>query len=480
MKFVADKCAYCNIERGEKVSLNRNLELNGLQLTELLDHESYKYLGQDENISINTTINKERVTSEYFKRVKKIWESELFARNKINAHNVFALPVLTPTFGIIKWTKDELNNIDIKTRKILTRTGSFHRNSDIDRLYCNRDIGGRGINSVADTYASRIVSLSLHLVESTDRNKYLEKVILHESDTIIRQANEFRRELMIDDTGFTPKQVSLQVKTVTKKKHYDTWMSKPQHSYLFKSREKIEHIDKPDTNRWLKKANLTSHEEGYYCAIQEEEINTRGLQQRRSKDKDNEIHKLKCRICHKEKESIQHILACCEGLRIPLYLPVRHNAVAKVLYKFITESNCHEIQEVYKCESFELWWDTKVTTKPAVKHNKPDMIFWKLKEKKVYLIDVVIGLDVNVAKNYQLKIDNYLPLSIEMQRLYPEYSFEVIPIVIGATGLITNTLRINFTKIGIDTTKINKVIELCQKAAMFGSMKIVKSVMSRT
>ena len=126
--------------------------------------------------------------------------------------------------------KDELNNIDIKTRKILTRTGSFHRNSDIDRLYCNRDIGGRGINSVADTYASRIVSLSLHLAESTDRNKYLEKVILHESDTIIRQANEFQRELMIDNTGFTPKQVSLQVKTVTKKKHYDTWMSKPQHS----------------------------------------------------------------------------------------------------------------------------------------------------------------------------------------------------------------------------------------------------------
>ena len=162
----------------------------------------------------------------------------------------------------------------------------------------------------------------------------------------------------------------------------------------------------------VEKANLTSHEEGYYCAIQEEEINTRGLQQRRSKENNDEIHRKKCRMCHKEKESIQHILACCEGLRIPLYLPVRHNAVAKVLYKFFTESNYHEIQDVYKCESFELWWDTKVTIKPAVKHNKPDMIFWRLKEKKVFIIDVVIGLDVNVAKKYQLKLDNYLPLSI--------------------------------------------------------------------
>ena len=45
---------------------------------------------------------------------------------------------------------------------------------------------------------------------------------------------------------------------------------------------------------------------------------------------------------------------------------------------------------------------------------------------------------------------------------------------------IIKSLRINLMKIGIDNTKINKVIELCQKAAMFGSMKIVKSVMSRT
>ena len=54
-------------------------------------------------------------------------------------HNIFAMPLITPTFGIINWAKEELHNIDIKTRKLLTSTGSFHINSDMDRLYSYRN-----------------------------------------------------------------------------------------------------------------------------------------------------------------------------------------------------------------------------------------------------------------------------------------------------------------------------------------------------
>ena len=90
-------------------------------------------------------------------------------------------------------------------------------------------------------------------------------------------------------------------------------------------------------------------------------------------------------MCHKETESIQHILACCERLRIPMYLPVRHNAVAKVLYKSITNKEIHELQDVYSGENYQIWWDTKINTKPTVKHNKPDMILWKLDDKKAFI-----------------------------------------------------------------------------------------------
>ena len=63
--------------------------------------------------------------AEYKECVQKIWSSELSAYNKHNAHNVFALLVPTPTFGIICWTIQEIENFNIITNKILNITGNF-------------------------------------------------------------------------------------------------------------------------------------------------------------------------------------------------------------------------------------------------------------------------------------------------------------------------------------------------------------------
>ena len=133
---------------------------------------------------------------------------------------------------------------------------------------------------------------------------------------------------------------------------------------------------------------------------------------------------------------------------------------------------------MFKNDDIELWWDTKITTKPALPHNKPDLVLWRLNEKRTFIIDVVVGLDVNVEKNYKTKQDNYLPLCIELKKLYPEFSFEVIPVAIGATGLVMKKLTNDLERIGIEKSKIGKCIVLAQKAALFGSVKIVKSAMS--
>ena len=41
----------------------------------------------------------------------------------------------------------EIKDIDIRTRKVLSVAGIFHPNSDVDRLYIGRNIGGRGLRS---------------------------------------------------------------------------------------------------------------------------------------------------------------------------------------------------------------------------------------------------------------------------------------------------------------------------------------------
>ena len=54
-----------------------------LQITELDDDKTYKYLDMDENIAYQGSLNKERVIKEYTNRVRKIWKSDLNTRNKV-------------------------------------------------------------------------------------------------------------------------------------------------------------------------------------------------------------------------------------------------------------------------------------------------------------------------------------------------------------------------------------------------------------
>ena len=75
--------------------------MNNLTIKPIKDCDIHKNLGIDENISYVGTVNKERVMEEYLTKVKKIWQSELTSFNKVIAHNLFAIPVLTNTVGII-------------------------------------------------------------------------------------------------------------------------------------------------------------------------------------------------------------------------------------------------------------------------------------------------------------------------------------------------------------------------------------------
>ena len=236
------------------------------------------------------------------KRIRKIWSSELYSNNKVTVHNMFAIPVLTPTFGIIKWTKDELEQMDVKTRKILSCNGSFHVNSDIDRLYTKRDKGGRGLNSIADVYIARIILISSHLFKNLP--PYLNLVLNHEQPTLVRPANELLKTFNICSNDTHGKKITLSIKNQIKNNHHECWLKKLQHGYLFRSHDNIPKKNEKLTNEWLKKGNLSSHIEGYLCAIQEEEINPRYLKSKRN----NNISSI-CRLCKQQNKTIHHVVA---------------------------------------------------------------------------------------------------------------------------------------------------------------------------
>ena len=118
MKFGESKCAYLQIERGRIKVNSENIKINNLNIQQVKEGEFYKYLRIDENISFDSTTNKERVLTEYFKSICKIWSSELSVYNKIISHNAFAVPVLIPSFGLLDWTIDVIDSIDKKQEKV--------------------------------------------------------------------------------------------------------------------------------------------------------------------------------------------------------------------------------------------------------------------------------------------------------------------------------------------------------------------------
>ena len=52
--------------------------------------------------------------------------------------------------GIVHWRKDGLQEIDGKTKNLLTIYRTYHPQSDKDRLYVKRKTGGKGLVSVED------------------------------------------------------------------------------------------------------------------------------------------------------------------------------------------------------------------------------------------------------------------------------------------------------------------------------------------
>ena len=113
MEFGLDKCATVNIIKG-KLGDVKSIPLPSGNQIESIDEEGYKYLGTFESDTILHKEMKFKVTTEYYRRVKKVLRSQLHGRFTFRAINTWAVPLLRYGAGIINWRKDELKNIDIK------------------------------------------------------------------------------------------------------------------------------------------------------------------------------------------------------------------------------------------------------------------------------------------------------------------------------------------------------------------------------
>jgi len=114
--------------------------------------------------------------------------TELSAKNKIQAIESLAGPVLRYSFGIVNWHQEELQKLDRKTRKLLTILGQHHPKADVDRLYVPRKQGGRGLMQLEAAHAVEITKLAEYVNRKED--PIIQVVRTHQlnTDSVVLQA----------------------------------------------------------------------------------------------------------------------------------------------------------------------------------------------------------------------------------------------------------------------------------------------------
>ena len=105
----------------------------------LREKEMYKYFGILEADTIKQVKMKEKKSkNEYLRKTEKLLETKLYCRNLIKGINTWAVPVVRYSGLFLKWTREELKQMDQRTRKPMTMHKGLHPRDDVDRLHVKK------------------------------------------------------------------------------------------------------------------------------------------------------------------------------------------------------------------------------------------------------------------------------------------------------------------------------------------------------
>ena len=209
--------------------------------------------------------------------------------------NTWAVPLDKYSGLFLKWTRNELKQMDQTKGKLMTMHKALHHWDDVDRLYVSRKEGGRGLASIEDT-----VDASIQRLED-----YIEK---------------YERGLITTIRNDTDNTIDERMTTTRKQK----WEGKQLYG-LFK--RLINNISHQKTWTWLRKENLMREMESVLIAAQDNAIRTNHNKSRIDKTQQNS----KCRLCADRDETINHIISECSKLAQKDY-KARHDWVSKVIH----------------------------------------------------------------------------------------------------------------------------------------------------
>ena len=85
-------------------------------------------------------------------------------KNTIKTVNIYATPVLTFSFGIVKQTPTDLEKLQTKTRALLKRCRFHHPRAAEERLTLPRQMGGRGLIDITRLHDKQMKILQTYFL----------------------------------------------------------------------------------------------------------------------------------------------------------------------------------------------------------------------------------------------------------------------------------------------------------------------------
>ena len=120
MQFGIEKCAMLAMKSGKR-HMTDEMELpNQDKIRTLGENETYTYLGNFEADTLKQVEMKDKIQKEYLRRTRKLLERKLSNRNLIKGINTWAVSLVRYSGSFLKWTRDELKQMDQRTRKLMT------------------------------------------------------------------------------------------------------------------------------------------------------------------------------------------------------------------------------------------------------------------------------------------------------------------------------------------------------------------------
>ena len=132
-----------NMVNSDGIALPNKTTVKGLK-----EGDSYKYLGVIQADETKHHETKEKVKTEYYSRVRKILETKLYGGNIVTGINTSEISLLRYSSAFLDWTGAELEQMDMRTRKLIPMDQALNPKSDAARIYLSRKEGGRALASL--------------------------------------------------------------------------------------------------------------------------------------------------------------------------------------------------------------------------------------------------------------------------------------------------------------------------------------------